>query len=457
MKMYRFLLFVVAGFSGFTAVAQDVCNEKFKEFKATVISADYKLANSMLGTLRKDCAKANEGIYQYADRVMLYNIEVARTDADKAKAIDAALELYAAQYKNFPAGDAEIRKVLLQSRFLKPSDAELFKVLDAAFVKNSALFTDPAAIELYFNLYFAKVKANEAGFGQDAFIKRFGEISAQVSSLSDNISKKRGELIAKKEDGAKLDAEQELYLKETQGTEKVLEAVSDNLAKQAATVLNCTTLENYYNPLFEKNKESVAWVQGMVNALNASKCEKNGLYAQGLEIIHQAKPSYESAYGLARVYQKKGDNASAVKYYNQAADKQPNRGRKAEVYMTVAGLYRNGNKALAKEFALKAAETDVKSGRPYLFIAEMYMTVSAKDCEGLSDFDRKALVWSAIDMLKKAEATEPKFKPTVASLEEEYSKSIPTKKEAKAAKRSKGDEIKYGCWINETVKLPKLK
>lgn len=457
MKIYRFLLFAAVGLSGFGALAQAGCDEKFTEFKNTVISADYKQANEMLTGLRKDCAKANEGIYRYADKVAQYNIEVARTDADRTKAIDAAFELYAAQQKNFPAGDAEIRKALLQAKEQKATDAEVFKLLDAAFVKNSTLFTNPAAIELYFNLYFAKVKAKEAGFGQDAFIKRFGEISAQVSVLREAVGKKRAEFEAKQEDGVSLEPEETLYLKETAGEDGVLDAIADNMAKQAATELNCTTLENYYTASFEKNKESVAWVQGMVNAFKAGKCDRSALYMEGMLIVHGAKPSYETSYELARLYQKKGDNASAVKYYGLAADKQPNKVRKAEVYMSVASIYRNSNKALAKEFALKAAEADAKSGTPYLFIAEMYMTVSAKDCEGLSDFDRKALVWVAIDVLKKAEASEPKFKSTVASLEEEYSKSIPTKKEAKAAGRSKGDEIKYGCWINETVKLPKLK
>lgn len=84
----------------------------------------------------------------------------------------------------------------------------------------------------------------------------------------------------------------------------------------------------------------------------------------------------------------------------------------------------------------------------------MYSSVSS-ECD-VNAFDRKALLWLAIETVKKAEVAEPKYKATVESLIKSYEKRLPTKSEAKAAGKKKGDQIVYGCWINETVTVPNI-
>ena len=90
-----------------------------------------------------------------------------------------------------------------------------------------------------------------------------------------------------------------------------------------------------------------------------------------------------------------------------------------------------------------------------MFLAEMYSSVINGEC-GMADFDRKALLWLAIETVKKAETAEPKYKPTAEAMIKNYQKSLPDKKEVKAAGKRKGDRITYGCWINETVTVPNI-
>jgi len=246
-----------------------------------------------------------------------------------------------------------------------------------------------------------------------------------------------------------------LYLTETRTTDKTFDAVAQNMYRAASKYLSCEKLEGYYTVNFDKNKENVAWLQSMVSMLTLSKCRRSDVLYNGALALHKLSPGYDSALELGYLSQKRDKAVDAIFYYEEAIALQPDSVQKANLYNDIAALYRVTDKGKAKEYALKSASVNPKSGKPYLFIAGLYASPS-KDCN-LSDFDAKALKLLAIETLKKAEAAEPKYKPTVASLTEEYAKGLPTKKEGKAVKRSKGDVITYGCWINESVTLPKLK
>jgi hypothetical protein len=456
MKLYKTFFAAVAMLASVAATAQgSKCNDNIELFKIMVVSAKYTDAAAMLPDLQKNCAGTRVDFYKYAG--LLYNnqIETARNEQDKKKAIDGAVSLYNAQIKNFPTSNGEIKKALLLSAQGMGTDKDLFALLDHAFVVNKANFTDYRALDLYFKLYMAKFQAKENNITPEAFLERYVDVLGQVSVAKDEVAVKRAEYAEKKEKQV-IDTEEEKYLKETTYDERSLDAVADNMAKQVLPLVDCQGLEKFYGPKFETNGKSVAWISGMLKALKTAKCTKSELYFNAVTQLHALKPSFETAYELAVLWQKKNKIPTAVDYYEQAAKLQSNTGRKGEMYMAIADLYRNSDKAKAKEYALKAAETNPKSGLPYLFIGQMYMSLSAKDCN-LNDFERKALVWPAVAMIKKAEVADPALKATVAAMETEYLKNIPTKKEAKAVKKGKGDVITYGCWINESVTLPKLK
>jgi tetratricopeptide (TPR) repeat protein len=170
--------------------------------------------------------------------------------------------------------------------------------------------------------------------------------------------------------------------------------------------------------------------------------------------LNKANPTSDSAMMLGYLSQKRNETKQALAYYEQAAALQNDPARKANTYVLIASSYRNIDMAEAKKYALKAAATDPKSGEAYLLLGNMYM--SASGCN-LTDFDKKALLWLAADMFKKAEVAEPKYKATVAALNKRNAVKLPTKADIKAAKKSSGDTITFGCWINETVTIPKVK
>lgn len=454
-KVYALLLFTALLGCMPAAAQQNKCEKAYALLTERAQAAAYDEAIAALAVMRKECPKYDIGIYSTGDKLLRQKYETTKVAADKEAIAADLIKLYNEQQANFPGSGADIKKALFLSDTKKADDKQTFKILDDAFTANPSQFKDYRELELYFNLYLKQYEAQAAGITLESFIKKYGDITAQIATAGADIAGKREQLQKKRDDGNALDAADTSYLADTKYTEDALTAVADNMAKQVSVIFSCDKMEAYYAENFEKNKDNAAWVAGMVHSLKEMKCTKSPLLYKSLSLLYKLNPTYDSTYDLAYYTQKQGDAGAAIKLYAEAADRQPVPAKKAALYMNIAQLYRNNDKAKAKEYAMKAAQTDVKLGSPYLFVAEMYMTAGA-ECK-LSALEKKALVFPALDLLKKAEAAEPKYKATVAKLEEQYAKSIPTKKEAKAEKKGKGDTINYGCWINEAVTLPKLK
>lgn len=430
------------------------CEPAFKVFEEKAKAKSYDDVILQLPELIKNCPKFNEQLYIYGETALKDKESHSRNEVEKKKLTQDLIALYDAQEKNFPATGAAVKKALLLSDKALAKDDEVYKLLNAAFEAKPENFTDYRALELYFNLYLKEYEAGK-GITQDQFIQKFGDISGQIVSAKNTIDDKRSALHKKREDALSMEPEEVAYLSETRTLGKTFDAVNENMMRAASKYLSCEKLEAYYTADFEKNKYNAAWLQSVVSVLTLNKCNRSDVLYNAALALYKVRPGYAGAEQLAYLSQKRNKPQEAIAYYEQAAALQPDSVQKADIYNDIAAIYRITDKGKAKEFALKSAAANPKSGKPYLFIAGLY-AANPKDC-GLSDFEVKALKLLAIETLKKAELAEAKYKSTVASLTDEYTKGLPTKKEAKAVKKGKGDVISYGCWINESVTLPKLK
>ncbi|MES2487993.1 MAG: hypothetical protein V4581_18850, partial [Bacteroidota bacterium] len=308
---------------------------------------------------------------------------------------------------------------------------------------------------LYFNLYLAQYAKGDKGITQDQFIQKFGDIAGQAAYAKAQAEEKRTALL-KKQETEILEDDEKQFVADAPTTISAFTAVSENMVKQSSKHFTCDKLEAFYSAQYDKKKADSAWLRGMVTVLSNSKCTSSPTLYSGAKELYTQKPTKEWAMLLGNLSLKKANKTEAVGYFEKAAGFASDSLEKADVYLTLASTMRNGDKAASKKYALKAAELNPKSGKPYLQLAEMYVSASSgKDCQ-MSDFDKKALYWLAIETVKKAEIAEPKYKPTVEGLLKRYQPLAPTKADAKAAKKSKGDVVTYGCWINETVTVPKL-
>jgi len=455
MKTARLLSVFAVSLFTLTLAAQGTskCEAAFKVFEQAVSTLNYNDAYGQLPDLRKKCPEYNDKLYIYGQKVLEYKIETAANPADRQKYVDELAVFYTEYARYFPKNDGAVKKALLQKEHKLATDDEVYKLLDGVFNANKAAFTDHNALEAYFNLYLKQFDAGNKGITQDQFIERYGAIASQVAYAKNKIESDRLALL-KKQEIEKLSAAESQLIADAAITADALNAVAENMARQSSRHFTCEKLDAYYEKNYEKNKADLSWLEGLATGLYSNKCYNSAVLHKGALAMHTAKPTAQTAYMMGNIELKRRNQKQAIVYFEQSASLETSIDKKANLYYDIASIFRNSDKAKAKEFALKAIAINAKFGKPYILIAEMYSS-AGKEC-GLSEFDRKALSWLAIETVKKAEIAEPRYKTTVASLIKNFEKGRPTKEEAKVAKRKKGDVITYACWINETVTLPAL-
>lgn len=429
------------------------CDEAFNAFEQQVNAEDFDAAYKAMPELRTSCRGFNENIYRYGELIIKHKLERASAEEDKVLLNDLSA-LYTEYNKYYPKSDASIKKATLLYRNKLASDDEVYALLNAAFTHNKDAFTDPDAIEAYFILYLDKFKQGNDAITAYNLAEKYSAVSAQVRLASAKIKKQVEELL-KKQASEQLSGGEKMALNNSQAVIETLAAVEENIEILALKYLNCKTLEEYYTANYDSNAENMAWLNAMVNTLVNTKCFTSDVAAKGASALHLLQPTSESAFNIAAIALRNNDSKKAIAYFEEAAELEPNQQKKADLYYRAASASRSFDRAASKKYALLAAQYNPANGKPYIFLAELYTSASA-DCD-ITPFEQKALMWLAIDTLKKAETAEAKFKPTVASMVKSYSERLPSKQEVKEAGRRKGDKITYGCWINETVIIPNLK
>ncbi|MBY8962794.1 hypothetical protein KJK34_08540 [Flavobacterium sp. D11R37] len=456
MKMNKVLLTVLSFFLALAANAQkqEECKKKFESYEALVLNRDYDAAAPLLKDLIKECPKYSVDTYLYGEEIYKIKAESSRTPEDKQANIDTLLTLYADYEKNFPGNGSVVRKAMLMKEHKLADDEEVFKALDGFYTTNRKKFTDYDALQEYFMLYLKRYEAGDKNITGTDFIEKYTGIAAQVTYARNMFIAEKAALQDKQEKEP-LTRREKQFLKNADNFINALSAVHQNIDKLSSNYVSCESLADYYGSRFEEHKDDAAWLESVASVLYENKCYREDVLYNTAVASYKNNRTAATAFRAGDVTLKKTKKDEAIGYFEDAIALETSPSRKAELYMHIAGIYRNIDKGEAKKYALMAASANAKSGEPYLFLAELYSSVGSRDC-GLNDFQQKALLFKAIDMVNKAAAAEPKYKPTAQALVKQYTDRLPNKDEAKAAGYKKGDEVQYGCWINETVKLPKL-
>ena len=159
----------------------------------------------------------------------------------------------------------------------------------------------------------------------------------------------------------------------------------------------------------------------------------------------------ESANFMALANLKQRKFTEAIKFYTESAELQMNPQEKAKTYYMLATGLLAGDLPKSKEYLNKTLASDPKMGKAYIFLAQLYAN-GAKEC-GKTDFEKKAIVYLAIQTVKKAGVAEPRLKPTADKMAEDFAAQSLTAAEISSAKMN-GKSITIGCWINENVTFP---
>ena len=239
-----------------------------------------------------------------------------------------------------------------------------------------------------------------------------------------------------------------------------IEKVQRNIDKILSPLLTCEKLNRIYNEeSFAANKDDVDWLKRAGNMLQKERADANGemssctdlpVFISIAETLYSIEPSANAARNMAKLGANKGDWAMAKKYYMESIEQEDDIRRKASDYMGLAYVNNKlGNPASAKSNCLAAAQLRKDWGNPYLYLATLYAEAAGK-C-GSNAVEKNAVYWAAINKLSYARSIDPEVANKATRLISSYTSAIPDKGVAFQLNYKEGDQVRIGCWINETV------
>ncbi len=254
------------------------------------------------------------------------------------------------------------------------------------------------------------------------------------------------------------------YFTTTDLCDKAIAAVPENSkknyerAKEALNALfinsgvaDCETLQTLYGPRVEENKTNLEYLDKVLKILSWMKCTESDVYLKASLYSYQIKPTSSGAYGVAVQAYKQGDIDGAVKLFQESIDLEQDPVKKAETaYKTAYVLYGKSRYSQARAMALQATKYNNNYGAPYILIAKMYAASHNWNKEPVLN---QCAYYAAVDKLYRAKQVDPSVAEEANKLISSYSSYFPAKDKLFFLGLKKGDTVKIGSWIGETVTI----
>lgn len=453
MRVKATLLFVmfVSAFGASNAVAQDnQCAEKTSLFVEPAKVKNYDVALTHYEELQQSCPAYSLAIYQYAERMFKHFIDEG--DLDKIKDLE---KVYADRMANFPdrTNKAEQMESIARIQFDNKigTTESLFASFDEVYKMDPERFNSPVSIYTYFSL--AVDLFNEEKKELPEVFELYDEVINKIDGQRNTMAETLTTLMAQEEEGETLDAKEARNKKAYETNLNAYGKVTQSINSKLGILADCENLIPLYEKEYEENKDDVEWLKAASKRLDAKECETD-LFFKLAERLHEMAPSSESAYYLARMLEQENKTNQAMEYYNQAADLEQNKVRKARIYFKLAENFRKrNNKSQARNYYNKNLELNPSNGISYLRIAALYAD-SANDC-GTTAFEKRAVYWKAAELASRAAAVDVTIAKTANATAESYRQRAPSRTDIHNDGMG-GKVIQLKCWIGGSITVPQL-
>lgn len=295
--------------------------------------------------------------------------------------------------------------------------------------------TEPAIVFSYYDFIVDQVNKGQ----MDTLI-----IFEEYDRLSDLMNKRLVKLYDEYKDNPADSIKYERSIKNVQ-------AAIINMDNYMAPFANCNIIINIYNKKFEQNKSNIEFLRRLTNIMEKKGCDDNQLYFKASEHLYALDPSPASALSLAKSFIKAKRYDDAAKYASQAAESFDNADDRFDAYMVLAEAYRlNGQYSAAKNAALKASNIKPNSGKPFIFIGDLYM-ITANSC-GDNPVTKRAGYWAAYDQYTRAKK-DPEFASIASKKASEAYSYFPKTEDLFFYGFYKGNSYTINCWYTETTTI----
>ncbi|MBO6169422.1 MAG: hypothetical protein J6O51_05560 [Bacteroidales bacterium] len=198
----------------------------------------------------------------------------------------------------------------------------------------------------------------------------------------------------------------------------------------SSKVASCEDLLALFGPRYEANPNDLELATNIVKMLSlAEDCNDNELFLNAVTTMYTLDPSADAAYYLYKLHAARGNVANAVKYLQEAIDKEESDVKEDAAYLYELAVYsfKNGRSASAFEAASKVPSMDESlAGKAYLLIGTIWGSTS---CGG-DEIARRAPYWVACDYMNRAKAADPSLAEEANRYIGQYSRYFPQAAEA---------------------------
>ena len=189
-----------------------------------------------------------------------------------------------------------------------------------------------------------------------------------------------------------------------------------------------------YTPKFEADPQNIELAEKIVRFMSAADgCTDNALFISAATSIHKSNPTHASAYTLYKLNASTGKSAEAVKYLQEAIDREDSdAAQDAEYYYELAVYnFKCGNNLAAEQAAKKT----------YMLIGTIWGGVR---CDG-NDIAKRAPYWVAVDYFERAKAADPELAAEANKRINEYKKYYPLTADAFMFGVNDGETYQVSC------------
>jgi tetratricopeptide (TPR) repeat protein len=386
----------------------------------------------------KNCPLASENIYVDGVRIMQFQIENAKSEAEKEKYIDTLMMVYDQRLAYFPEfHDGHSRRGTPQQGSIlgrKGVDLytlspdrydEVYKILKKS-VELEGNLSDGTVLIYYFRSVIRMARAG--AIDSTLIVDTYDQI---IDILDLNI---KGYI----EQG---DSRWEEIYKNFKGN---IEATFEPFA-------TCQDMVRIYSGKLEKNPSDIELLKKVTSVLDRRNCQDDPLYLSASMRLHELEPSPESAFHIGRLLLREKKYSDAIPFLSEATASE-NVDQAHLAYRLLGEIYREmNNYPRARQMALRAIELDPGDGNPYILIGDMY-AASAKDC-GDGDFYGKVAYWAAVDKYLRARQSDPSVAELANSRISAYQPYFPSPEAIFFNDFKEGDTFTVECWINENTTI----
>ncbi|WP_299434690.1 tetratricopeptide repeat protein [uncultured Aquimarina sp.] len=415
---------------------------------------NYEAAEEPLWKVRKECPTHSVATFQFGKKLLESKYKKA-TGAEKTAIANDMIALWKERLQYFPAktkvGDmySDIGQIMYNNK-MGTAESQ-FTEFDKAYTEDKTNFKRPKKLYTYFSL-LVDLQASGKKELQDVF-NLYDNITEKIEEEESKKAKTIATLSEKEESGAALTSKEKRSLKNAGINLRAYSKVKGGINQKLGELADCKNLIPLYNGQFEGKKTDINWLKGAASRMSAKECTDDPLFFKLVEALHKADPSAKSAYYLGILALKDKKTSKALEYFNQSAQLETKASDKAKVYFRIGEVVKKqGNYSKARSYYKKALANKPSFGTAYLRIATM-VAKSANSC-GSDVFSKRAVYWLAENYARRAGRVDPSLKKTSAAAAANYKAKAPSKTDI--FNNPGITSVKIGCWIGETVKVPKL-